>query len=119
MNNDIKAVPALLLAWLLSGFGAVAGSMLGNAFGRAGLFAGAVIGGAVASVLAVIIATTARWLPRELRMGAMGGGLLGFLVAAPIAVANLHTPITPIAVTSLTGIGALLGAGVARGRRGR
>jgi hypothetical protein len=41
----------------------------------------------------------------------MLGALLGLCVAAPIAVANLHTPITPIAITSLAGVGALLGAG--------
>lgn len=30
----------------------------------------------------------------------------------------LHTPLTPIAVTSLAGIGGVLGAGVASGRGG-
>jgi hypothetical protein len=39
------------------------------------------------------------------------GALIGLAIAAPIAVANLHTPIIPIAVTSLAGVGALLGAG--------
>jgi hypothetical protein len=42
-------------------------------------------------------------------------GIAGFAAAAPIAVANLHTPVTPVLSCSLVGLGVLLGAGVARG----
>jgi hypothetical protein len=42
------------------------------------------------------------------------GAVLGFIIAAPIAVLNLHTPITPVLVCSLAGAGALIGAGRAR-----
>jgi hypothetical protein len=97
--------------WVLGGLGAVGGSILGNAFGRTGLFAGAILGGACAVILAVLLTTRFGWQPRAAQAGAMLGALLGLCVAAPIAVANLHTPITPIAITSLAGVGALLGAG--------
>lgn len=117
MDSEIKAFSVLLIAWLLAGFGALGGSILGNAFGKTGLFVGAVVGGVVASILAVLAATAMHWMPRELRAGAMGGAVVGFLIATPIAVANLDSPIMLIAITGLTGIGTLLGAGVARGRR--
>jgi hypothetical protein len=107
----MKPLPVLLLVWMLCGIGAVAGSILGNALGRTGLFAGAILGGACAVSLAILLATRLSWLPRAVQRPATVGALLGLLIAAPIAVANLHTPITPIAVTSLAGVGALLGAG--------
>ena len=107
----MKPLPVLLLVWMLGGIGAVAGSILGNALGRTGLYAGAIVGGACAVSLGILLATRLAWLPRAVQRPATVGALLGLLIAAPIAVANLHTPITPIAVTSLAGVGALLGAG--------
>ena len=112
----IKVYPTLIVTWLLAGFGAVVGSILGNAFGTAGLWAGAIGGGALTTVAAVALSVSRGWLPRPARGGALVGGLVGFAVAAPLAVANLHTPLTPIVVTSLAGIGVLLGAGVTSGR---
>jgi hypothetical protein len=95
----------------LCGIGAVGGSILGNALGRTGLFAGAIVGGACTVSLAVFLATRLGWFPRAVQGSATVGALIGLVIAAPIAVANLHTPITPIAVTSLAGVGALLGSG--------
>ncbi len=109
-----KALPVFLLAWLLTGFGAVAGSIVGNAFGHGGLFAGAVLGGAILLAGAVYLAGRLTWLAASSRVAATIGGLIGFAVAAPIAVANLHSPLTPIAITSLAGAGVLLGAGFAK-----
>jgi hypothetical protein len=107
----MKPLPVLLLVWLLSGLGAIGGSMLGNGLGRGGLYAGAMVGGAGFVILAVLLAAALDWLPRPARSTAIVGGVIGLCVAAPIAVANLHTPITPVAVTSLAGVGALIGAG--------
>ena len=107
----MKPLPVLLLVWLLSGLGAVAGSILGNALGPSGLYAGALIGGAGFVILAIFLAAALGWLPRPARGAAVVGGVIGLCVAAPIAVANLHTAITPVAVTSLAGVGALIGAG--------
>jgi hypothetical protein len=100
----------VLVTWLLAGLGAVLGSILGNAAGRTGLFAGAVVGGLLTTTGAVLLAGRWGWFPRSSRARALLGALLGFVIAAPIAVANLHTPVTPVLVTSLAGIGALLGA---------
>ena len=94
------------------------GSILGNAAGKPGLFTGAIIGGIVGVGLAIVISAKLRWLPLSDRRGAFFGGVLGFAVAAPIAVSNLHTPVTPILVCGLTGVGLLLGVGVTRGWSG-
>ena len=107
----MKPLPVLLLVWALCGIGAVAGSILGNAWGRAGLYAGAIVGGACTASLAIFLATRFAWLPRAVQGRATLGALLGLCLAAPIAVSHLHTPITPVVVTSLAGVGALVGAG--------
>lgn len=111
----LKTFPVLLTTWLVTGAGAVAGSILGNSMGSTGLMVGAVLGGMIGLGLAVALAARMGWLPPALRRGAFFGGLLGFAVAIPIAVSNLDTPITPVLSCGLTGIGALLGAGMARG----
>jgi hypothetical protein len=69
-----------------------------------------VIGGLLTTTGAVLLAAHWGWFPRPSRPRALVGALLGFIVAAPVAVANLHTPVTPVLVTSLAGIGALIGA---------
>lgn len=113
----MKPFPLFIVAWALAGLGAVVGSILGNAAGKAGLFGGAIIGGIVGVGAAVLIGSRVRWLPAADRLGAFLGGGLGFGVASPIAVSNLHTPITPILICGLAGVGLLLGVGIARGLR--
>ena len=113
----MKPIPVFVTSWGLAGIGAVLGSIVGNAAGKPGLFAGAVIGGVVGVVAAVVGLTKVRWLPSEDRAGALVGGLIGFAVAAPIAATNLHTPVTPILICALVGVGVLLGVGIARGWR--
>ncbi len=88
--------------------------MLAHTLGQSGLFAGAVFGGLLGVGLGIVGLVRIGWLARDLRWGTLWGGVVGFLVAAPIAVTNLHTPITPIMSCALAGVGALLGAGVAR-----
>jgi hypothetical protein len=112
----MKAQGSFVLVWLVAGAGAVAGSILGGAFGRAGLFAGAIVGGTVACVLGVALAVRLHWLAPHSRRAASWGAIVGFLVAAPIAVLNLHTPVIPILVCALAGAGALIGAGASKGR---
>jgi hypothetical protein len=110
----LKPLSVLLLVWMLAGVGAVGGSMLGNAISRPGLFAGAIVVGAIMAALGAVIAGKLGWLPADSVRAAAIGAVVGFVIAAPFAVANLHTPITPVALTSLAGVGALLGAGMAR-----
>ena len=113
----VKPIPVLLAAWVLAGFGAVIGSVLGNAAGKPGLFAGALVGGILGVGAAVVAATRLQWLSLTDRLSAFFGGVLGFAVAAPIAVTHLHTPVTPLLSCGLAGVGLLLGVGVARGWR--
>ena len=114
----MKPFPLFIAAWVLAGLGAVVGSILGNAAGKPGLFAGAVIGGVVGTGAAVLIASRMQWLPVADRLGAFLGGSVGFAVASPIAVSHLNTPVTPMLICGLAGVGLLLGVGVARGWRG-
>ncbi len=93
------------------------GSVVGSRLGNRALFTGAFVGGALGVGVAVFTLTKLRWLPPEDRRGGLVGGILGFAVAAPIAAANLHTPVTPVLVCALAGVGLLLGAGAARGWR--
>jgi hypothetical protein len=104
----------LVVVWLITGAGAVGGSIVGNAGGKSWLFVGAAIGGAIASVLAVRICARLAWLPATGANAASVGALIGFLIAAPIAATNLHTPVIPVLACSLAGAGALIGLGRAR-----
>jgi hypothetical protein len=113
----LKSIPVLLLTWALAGIGAVIGSILGNAAGKPGLFAGAALGGVLGVGAAVLAGSRLRWLSLEDRRSAFLGGIVGFGVAAPIATANLHSPVIPVLVCGLAGVGLLLGVGVARGWR--
>lgn len=118
----MKAQATLVLVWLLAGVGAVAGSILVGALGKTGLFIGALAGGSTLAALGVVLAVRLGWLSKPERRSAAWGAVAGFFVAAPIAVANLHTPVTPILVCSFAGVGALIGAGIARrsaSRRGQ
>ena len=105
----MKRAATLVLVWLLTGFGAVAGSILGNAGGKAGLFTGAVVGGAALAYLSPMVCSRLGWIASVARRGASLGALLGFLVAAPIAATNLRTPVIPVLSCSFAGIGALIG----------
>ena len=110
----MKAVLVLFAAWGLAGFGAVVGSIVGNAAGKVGLFAGAVVGGMVGVWVAVTAVIRFRWIAAENRRGALVGGMLGFAIAAPIAATNLHTPVIPVLICGLSGVGVLLGVRMAR-----
>lgn len=106
----MKPVATLVLVCLLTGFGAVAGSIPGSAAGKAGLFAGAVVGGAALAWLSPLVCSRLGLISGTARRRASIGALLGFLVAAPIAAANLRTPVVPVLVCSFAGIGALVGS---------
>lgn len=113
----MRAFPTLILFWLATGLGAAGGSILGNAGGPSGLKAGAILGGVLGLLIGVVAANRLRWLPRSESPGGFIGGLAGFAVAIPITLSNMHTPVIPIASCALVGVGALFGAGVARGWR--
>ena len=114
MTASFKPIRSFLVAWALAGLGAVIGSVLGHAAGKTGLFTGAVFGGLAGVGAAITGLGKLQWLPFEDRRGALVGGIVGFAIAAPIAVANLHTPVTPVLISGLAGVGLLLGVAVGR-----
>lgn len=113
--KTMRPYSVLLLTWLTAGGGAVLGSILGNAAGRVGLMLGALVGGIAGVVAGVVAAGRFRWLDPAERRGGLWGGIVGFLLAAPLAATNLDNPITPVLSCGLVGIGVLIGAGVTRG----
>ena len=105
----MKRVWLVLLTWSLAGVGAVVGSILGSGGGQRWLFVSAVLGGALGTISASRLASRLRLISPQQARGAAFGGLLGFAVAALVAVSNLHRPVVPVLSTALTGLGALLG----------
>ena len=111
----MKPLPVILLSWALAGLGSVAGSVLGNALGPAGLKVGALVGGTLATIGAVALCARFTWLPRSGRGLGTLGGLVGYGVAAALAVTHLNSPIVPVLSCGFVGAGVLLGAGASKG----
>jgi hypothetical protein len=109
----------LLLFLIVSGLDAgfiLLGSFLGHSIVSIGIFAGAISGGVVGVAIAVWLASHLRLLDGASYGATFLGGLIGFVVAAVIAVKNLHGPIIPMASVALIGLGAILGKVVSRKR---
>jgi len=98
-----------MLALLLSGStgaAAVLGSVLGAAVSHTELFY--LVGGLIGVWVAVRFSKMLRSIEaNEIRLGILGGGI-GFLLAAPLAAANAHTPVIPVLSVVLVGLGALV-----------
>jgi hypothetical protein len=106
------ALKNLLLFLIVSALDAIfilLGSFMGHSIRSLGLFAGAIIGGTVGVAAAVWLAARLRLLERASYAATFVGGLIGFVVAAVIAVKNLRGPVIPMAAVGLIGLGALLG----------
>jgi hypothetical protein len=115
------ALKNLLLFLIVSGLDAILillGSFVGHSIRGIGLFIGAISGGIVGVALAVWLASRLRLLDRTSCGTTFLGGLIGFVVAAVIAVKNLHGPLIPMASVGLIGLGAVLGKVVRRNRAG-
>ena len=104
-----KNIALFLIVCGLAGFCILLGSVLGHSLGQVGLFSGAVIGGIVGVAIAVWITARLGLLDRANFGVTFLGGVVGFIVAATIAVNNLHGPIIPVASIALIGLGALIG----------
>jgi hypothetical protein len=85
------------------------GSVLGHGVSNRGVFVGAIIGGILGVSVATWLASRFGLLEKARYDAVFLGGIIGFIVAAIIAVSNLRGPIIPIASVSLIGIGAVLG----------
>ena len=102
----------ILLFFVVCGLAGVSiflGSVLGHSLGKFGLFSGAVIGGIIGVAVAVWLTARFGLLDRANSGVAFLGGMIGFIIAAVIAVNNLHGPLIPMASVSLIGLGALIG----------
>src|SRR6267143_7263403 len=113
------ALKTLLLFLIVSTLDAICillGSFLGHSISSVGIFAGAIIGGIIGVAVAVWLASRLRLLERASYGATFLGGLIGFVVAAVIAVKNLHGPIIPMASVGLIGLGAILVTVVSRNR---
>jgi len=107
----------LLLFVIVSGMAAafiLFGSFMGHSISSIGLFAGAIIGGVVGVAAAVWVAVRLRVLDRASCVATFLGGVIGFILAAVIAIKNLHGPVIPMTSTGLIGLGAVLGKLVTR-----
>jgi hypothetical protein len=114
----LKKLWLILLASTAAGIGVLIGGVAGNAaLGAKGLFGGSVLGGSLATVLAINIATRLQLITAGQARGAAIGGVLGFWVAAALAVLSLRGPFgpaIPVLGTALTGLGAVLGSRLTR-----
>jgi hypothetical protein len=108
----IRDLLLFMLVCFVTGLLTFVGSVLGHSLGQTGLFAGAIIGGFAGVGLTV-------WLSLRFGLLASGnliapfiGGIIGFIIAALVAVNTLFTPIIPLASILLVGVGTLFGKAV-------
>ena len=105
----LKNILLFLMVCGLAGICIFLGSVLGHGLGKAGLFSGAVIGGIVGVALAIWLTARFGLLDRANSGVTLVGAVVGFIVAAVIAVNNLHGRLIPMASVGLIGLGALIG----------
>ena len=110
----LKNLLLFLIVSALDAFFILLGSFMGHSIRSLGLFAGAIIGGTVGVAAAVWLAARFRLLERPSYAATFVGGLIGFVVAAVIAVKHLRGPVIPMAAVGLIGLGAILGKAVSR-----
>ena len=105
----MKNILLFVVACGLGGVCIFLGSVLGNGVSKRGLFVGAVVGGVLGVALAVWLAARFGLLEGAGYGPTLAGGVIGFAVAAVIAVNNLDGPVIPFASVSLIGLGTMLG----------
>jgi hypothetical protein len=113
---SLRDVPLFILVCGLDGVCIFLGSVLGHGVSRAGLSVGAVAGGVFGIVAALYLSARLNLIGRVAFGAAFLGGVVGFAIAAVIAVENLHGPLIPMASVGLVGAGVIIGKLVYRGR---
>ena len=108
----LKNLLLFLIVSVLDAICILLGSFMGHSIPSIGLFAGAITGGVVGVALGVWLANRLRLLDRASYGATFLGGLIGFILAAVIAVKNLHGPLIPMASVGLIGLGAVLGKAI-------
>jgi hypothetical protein len=108
-----RKVIIFVLVSVSSGIFAVIGSILGGSlFGQMGLFIGALVLGILSVVVNTLILYRVRWIGLPELYRSMTGGVIGFLLAAVLAVSGsraFNSPVVPVLSVMLVGIGVLLG----------
>ncbi|MGI8950426.1 MAG: hypothetical protein ACR2FN_02465 [Chitinophagaceae bacterium] len=92
---------------IISALATLAGSILGNSLGQKGLFIGAIIGGILGVYISCFAAT--KIIKAINFRSTLLGALVGFAVAALIAVNFIHYAIIAIGSVGLIGFGACIG----------
>ena len=78
------------------GFCSIVGSAAGAALGHRGLFMGGLSGGLLGSCAAAWLGVRLRWIPAPAAKATALGTVIGFLVAAAIAINTLRSPVGPV-----------------------
>jgi hypothetical protein len=113
---SLKDVLLFIIVCGLDGICILLGSVLGRGISQTGLFAGAAFGGVFGVAAALLLSARLHLIERAAFGAAFLGGVAGFVIAAAIAVKNLHGPLIPVASVGLIGAGAIIGKVVSRGR---
>lgn len=103
----MKHLTLFTLVSVFTGAAAVVASMVGASFGHHALFAGAILGGFAGVTAAIRLSATFRLIEPAAVWPGILGGWIGFLIAAPLAAANAHTPVIPLLSIGLVGAGTL------------
>lgn len=108
----MKPIRVFILLVAIAGMIALLGSAVGGRFGRSSLFVGGFVGGIAGCCLAAWFANRMEWISKSMVRSVAVGAVLGFIVAAVIAMNFLRSPVIPLASSLLVGFGGLLGAKV-------
>src|SRR5262249_49842309 len=79
------------------------------------LFVGAILGGLAGVAAAVRLSAALQLLAAPAVWPGTFGGWIGFLIAAPLAVANAHTQVIPLLSVAFVGAGTLVLIRITRG----
>src|SRR4051812_499303 len=90
---------------IITGLTTFAGSVVGHAFGQQLLFAGAITGGIAGVFVSCFIAgKTKKLQPLNFKLTFIGS-MIGYIIAAVIAVNSLHSALITVGSMSITGLG--------------
>jgi hypothetical protein len=113
---SLKDVLLFIIVCGVDGVCIFLGSVLGHGVSRAGLFAGAAFGGIFGVAAALFLSARLHLIERAVFGAAFLGGVVGFVIAAVVAVKNLHGPLIPVACVGLVGAGVIIGKVIGQGR---
>jgi hypothetical protein len=105
----LKNLVLFFMACGLAGVCIFLGSVIGHSLGTIGVFSGAIVGGIAGIAIAVWLTVRLGVLEQRNSRVTFVGGIVGFIIAAVIAVTNLQNPLIPMASVAFIGLGALIG----------